>query len=597
MKLKEYIRLGKISIKSRKKSTKNTVRGISFGLIMLIPVVFFTLAFNVDMTNKINDTRNISIVNVLTHGEGAESATVQLGDNSNSPIVFGASDMARITERTDAVEEVVYADYWAFGSDRSNTNGYAIIDEQMMQYSEITGNGNYGGQINYSDILMPNLNVKVVDITRSGGKTVPAGIVEDLEEAGKTVLSAGEGFSEEGGKGEVMISELVLQKYGIDPSEAIGKEFSLLSQLSFNEPHYYNQEYVSGYFLDNDTNPNNSYSVSEDGVVPNFGAAVIAKFEIVGIISNEYFSLNSALFHEPQVWITDASVYQTAGGERTVKYLPELKTHSKESTSGSTSNYQIVTYPEAGEEGVMNLMQQAAEEKMFFPAVPAMTPWCGGEFYVWDAYFEAPVTMASVQCKDYDGASTVVGIIDGVYTNLTGEDSSDMGMGGYATSYCAVEAFENFSMLHTIGGYVMVVMYVFGGIIFFATLLNLYNSVNYSVQARRNYIGMMRAIGATKDVIPRLYLVEILLIFARSLIWVLIFSGGISYGIKALIDMLFKSEASMLLGTTLSLNFGYFFLALGVVFVLIFAIAFIFSRVACLSVTRKGILEVLSDDK
>ena len=54
MKVKEYIRLGKISIKSRKKSTRNTVRGIAFGLIMLVPIVFFTLAFYLDLTDKIN---------------------------------------------------------------------------------------------------------------------------------------------------------------------------------------------------------------------------------------------------------------------------------------------------------------------------------------------------------------------------------------------------------------------------------------------------------------------------------------------------------------------------------------------------------------
>lgn len=52
----------------------------------------------------------------------------------------------------------------------------------------------------------------------------------------------------------------------------------------------------------------------------------------------------------------------------------------------------------------------------------------------------------------------------------------------------ANSVYSNFFLLATIGSYLMLVLYTFGGIIFFATMLNLYNSVNYSVQARRNYM-------------------------------------------------------------------------------------------------------------
>ena len=142
----------------------------------------------------------------------------------------------------------------------------------------------------------------------------------------------------------------------------------------------------------------------------------------------------------------------------------------------------------------------------------------------------------------------------------------------------------------------MIVMYTFGGIIFFATLLNLYHSVNYSVQARRNYLGMMRAIGAKQSMIPKLYFVEILIIFLRSTVWVLLFGGGLSFGIKFGVDTLFKQNA-LIFGAAVKLNFGYFFLSLFIAVCVVFLVAYLFSRIACLSVTRKNILEVLSDEK
>lgn len=58
MRFGDYLRLGKISIKNRRKSTRNTVRGVSFALVMLVPIVFFTLSFYVGMTSEVNCRKN-----------------------------------------------------------------------------------------------------------------------------------------------------------------------------------------------------------------------------------------------------------------------------------------------------------------------------------------------------------------------------------------------------------------------------------------------------------------------------------------------------------------------------------------------------------
>lgn len=588
MKVKEYIRLGKISIKSRKKSTRNTVRGIAFGLIMLVPIVFFTLAFYLDLTDKINQTHNISSFYVHALGENEK----QEGAYDSGSFVFGNTDVQLLQKRMgEEIEDMIYTNRYSIG-DR-----YSDSESSKIKIGSLSKSVSNFKQFNYDTGKKVNANadIKVIDRERSNGKLFPDGFESDLKNTGKKVFAAGGGFSENG-KGEIIVSEMIVKAYNLSPESAIGSSVTVTANGRFDSAYYFTDGPYSGYYLDNDTNPDNTYvpNITEDDENDKFTVDVIRNFKIVGVISEDYFLLNKTLSNDANFWISEDSQFVTEDGERHIKYLPSLASYETENDNGDTAKYQIVTYSIAGKAGIELLAEQAAAEHMFFPAIPALIFTMGTTNY--SSFMpEEPYTSVIVQCKDYDNASKIETILNNAYTRISGEEAS--AFGGYVRYYCATEAYSNFSMLHQIGGYLMVVMYTFGGIIFFATLLNLYNSVNYSVQARRNYIGMMRAIGAKQKVIPRLYFVEILLIFWRSFLWVLIFGGGISYGIKALIDMLFKQEEAAILGAAISLNFGWFFVALVSVIVLVFFIAFLFSRVACRAVTKKGILEVLSDDK
>lgn len=580
MKVSEYIRLGKISIKSRKKSTRNTVRGIAFGLIMLVPIVFFTLAFYLDLTDTINATRNVSSFYMTSFDEDSQKD----GYYQNSYIIFGNNDVSALEKRVgEEVEEIVYSKNFVLGS--SGYENALIINGISKQSSEFN-------QISSLKQLTANCNLKVIDLERSKGKLFPSGFEKDVEKTGFNIFAAGGGFSE-GEKGEIIISEMLAEKYGLSADEAIGTTLTLKTASGFSRPL---PQLSRGHYLDNDTNPNNPYMPSaETGYLThNFSVDVIHEFKIVGVISSEYFKLNKHLMLDANLWISDKSVYEGSGEDRYIKYLPTLTTREGESDRGDTFEYQIVTYPKLGVAGIEELAEQAAQEKMFFPAVPAIL-FYGGVSAVLDTMPETPYDSLTVQCGDYDGAAKISTLLGSCYSRISGKEYSTFD--SYIAFNWATESFLNFSLLHQIGGYLMIVMYTFGGIIFFATLLNLYNSVNYSVQARRNYIGMMRAIGATQKTIPRLYFVEILLIFWRSFWWVLFIGGGLSYGIKAVIDILFEQEEAVILGAKLSLNFGWFFVALVAVVAVVFLIAFLFSRVACRSVTQKGILEVLSDEK
>jgi ABC-type antimicrobial peptide transport system permease subunit len=511
------------------------------------------------------------------------------------------------------VENVVYADYYYCNpydyqnnvvydkeeGEEEEVQSYITIDGVKKPLSDLAETNSYN---NDSNSAVSNTSVKVIDLERSDGKIYPNGIADDLEKDGKQIWAAGGSFSESS-KGEVILSEILLKKFGLSPTEAIGK--SLTYQISGTVRIKRSDDSGDNYgtYLDGDANANNGLtSFSTDDLSNSYSsevaisATVLSEFKIVGVISSDYFNAGSWQKAEPQIWISDASAYTRKGDSVTTAYFPTVKNYTDEDENGSSNSYQVITYSQVGATGIATLSEQAAEEKMFFPAFPLLNIATMTNSYMDTLTAEYPVTTMAIQCKNYQKATDIVGYIDTLYSNLSGEESD--AFYSYASNTCASELFSNFTMLNQVGGYVMVIMYTFGGIIFFATLLNLYNSVNYSVQSRRNYMGMMRAIGAKDNVIPRMYFIEILLIFARSTVWVLLFGGGISYGIKALIDMVFQQEeAAALLAGGISLNFAYFFVALAAVVVFVFLIAFLFSRVACNSVTHKGILEVLTDDK
>ena len=64
MKYKDYVRLSKISLKARKKTTRSTVRGISFGLILLMPLLFIVIAFHIDLNKEVNKDASIRVFNI-----------------------------------------------------------------------------------------------------------------------------------------------------------------------------------------------------------------------------------------------------------------------------------------------------------------------------------------------------------------------------------------------------------------------------------------------------------------------------------------------------------------------------------------------------
>lgn len=568
MRLSDYRRLGKISIKARKKSTKHTVTGICFGLIMLIPIVYFTLAFYLGLTKELDKTATTSVFML---------------DSRN---VYDTG--AQVTSTNE------WGGFYAFDY---RTGQKLANDKQVEQYVAaemyaLTGNGGMEQRLNMTLDGDPYTYRQVTDYNNGGDSTISLKVVntyvqdrifldaelKDLSARGQKLFRYGTGFIGDG-KTQAIVSEGFLVKCGVSfdsMADLIGKNISLTAEISKQ----------NGIFLilDKDDSMDN-----DNGSYGRVSIPFLSDFTVAGILSDDYYKLPGNE-NEAVVIVTAPSVYD----ESYAAFAPTFTL----AFNDNNSTQAIVRYPD-GISATCERAKSAGRMTLAYGALSPMRYQYGGPRTL-DYYYMtetgqmtiAPI-MYKLQCGNYRKATEFTKTLNAAFATIL-PSSTDSPVG--AVEYFANNMYSNFFMLNTMGKYIMLILYSFGGIIFFATMLNLYNSVNYSVQARRNYIGVMRAIGAKQRSIPRLYFFEILLIFARALPWVLVFSAGISYGIKAGVDALFKAMSGMF-GTAISMSFAWYFATLAGVFAGVFLIAVAFSQIACHSVARKPILDVLSDDK
>ena len=554
MRFRDYVRLGRISLKNRKKSTRNTVCGISFGLTLLVAVLFFTLAFSVDLMNAINDARNVSCFAVETVNENDPQDGYEHDPNDNRTgyggALLGHAEREALYDMVGgAVEEIVSQEYVGVFASDYTLNGESFLTE-WREGRTVYDKGTY---------------IKV--LREDNQNCIPAGIHSDLARLGSSLLAAGQGFSQNS-KGEIMISETLARLNGKTPEEAIGGSLSLCVKVGS----------VGGCDWDNDNDPDNEFIEPTDIVEPR-EYILFKDFKVVGVISDEYYALNDLLEKDAHIWITGASYY---GEEEPLvpKYQPVIRIH----TSKNGWLTRVATYPE----GVERMQEAALEDGMFFVAYPAVAFSSGGYGLAPEGKLNRNSVVHFVQCRDFASAEEVTLFLHGSYKQL-----------GWMEDYVLVSyrfacsLFPSFLALYQVGNYVMLVLYAFGGVVFFATLLNLYNSVQYSVQVRRRYLGMMRALGAKSMVLPRLYFVEILLIFARSLPFAAVFGGGLSLAIKIVIDRAFANSVPVL-NVAIRLRFGFFFAAFAIALAVLVLAALLISRVSVRRAARRPIIDVMS---
>ncbi len=532
MKYNDAKRLAKISVSTKEKSTNNTVRGVVIGLVVLVPVVFFALSFYFGLNKSIEKMKSLASFNIISDH--------YINDNTG----YISYESVQKIKKLSGVEEIISGEYIRFNANEPSSLLIKI------------NKSDYPFSFNLDNQKKINTTIKINDL-KNNSKLFTSAEMDDLIglSGDSNPFKVGTGFYGDG-KGQIIISELILDYLKI-PSE-----YALLEKISVD---YLAQ--VDGY-IDNDTNPNNEFV--RDGFVFYKGYInLLQDYEIVGVIKKELFTLPSRI-NESQIWVSSSSIIED--DEYLLPYSREIISNNELINVYTYQNIDIVNYSKT----IVN------NGFIFLPIGL-------GANYAYNVNLEVypyRVVSSIVQCDNFAWAMGIEKSIIREYKNNNIIDYRP----DKNTLYIQI---RNIS---TIATYVLFALVGFSFIVLITTLLNLYNTINYSVESRRHYIGVMRAIGAKGQDIKYLYFIEIVIILSRTLIWIFTIGGAVSIIIKYIVDEGLQKFKDII-PYDLKLELKYFPIAFFTMVILEFFIAYLYSRIVCRKVASKPILEILKDEK
>ena len=561
MKYKDYKRLSKVSLKARKKTTRSTVRGISFGLILLMPLLFIVIAFHLDLNKEVNKDASIRVFNI--------SYSSEISTTSNSIYSIKEEYLDKVY-KIKGIENIIKYNQYTFNNYNEEWDDLAGKNVKKSPFSIVIEDKNFS--LNYhleseGETKENQVGLQVID--KDVGKSVF--LTADKQLANGNPLVAGNEFSSSSEK-EIMISSNLLSQYNLTVEDVINKNISISYEL----------QYPSEATTSKTADTSDSLSMYQE--IP---ITILKNYKIVGVFDSdiyksevrlktqrEYYGENAK--YETYFWITTDSVYNV----NDKSYFPELvKIENDQGEHTYTQNKYYYS------DSPVNLSKNAREnDKVFLPLGMGVSQNSQNEII--------PVYNTLLDFESYGDANNAVSVISSLL-----EDSASGIEDPYISDNYAQATFRNYRMFYNAFTYVCIVLAIFGGVVFFATLLNLYNTIHYSVQSRRNYLGMIRAIGMRGVDVIKMYFVEIFQIFKRSYIWTAIFGGGICFGISVLFNMIMESDMAAAITIDLSLNPIYILVAFIILIVVNTVISIAFALIACHNVSNKPILEVLVENR
>lgn len=562
MKLKDYFYLAKQSLKSRKKSSRNTVRGIAFGLVLILPVLFFSLAYYMDFNKKINEKESVYCLNMKTLNIDNEAK-----DTFRDYYSLLNFDIISELENADIVKQKIVSEKILLQkSFSSNEESGIFIKTSSTDFKKIDLTQSYAFGKPTNKVFD---SVRILDYDLSFGKIFPSGAEADIRDIYDmdSLFSGGGNFSAETkGNREIILSEYFVEWLGLSPKTAVGKTFTMKTLASPS---------VHGPTVDDDTDPGNEIVFQENYEKKEF--LLCENFVIVGVLRKEYYALINSE-QESHLIISDASVYSNESRD-SFKPMISLTTIQGPSDSYDTVLY---TYPTTD---IISHSQAAIQAGKFFPAYGYNIE----PSKAFNNYAQDSDMVATIQFKSYKDANIGEKIILSRLNKLkTANDDNYVPGLNFNILYSGLAETNKYSMA------LILILTIFGGIILLATLLNLYNTIEYSVESRRNYMGMLRAIGTKNYNIKGLYFVEIGIIFVKVLLRVIIFGGLLCVGVKIGFEGLYK-HLEPVFGLSLTLNFVYFPIVLGATVIVSAIVSALYAVICCHPLCNKPILSVLKD--
>ena len=600
MKSKDLFRIAKISLAARKKTAKSTVRGIAFGLILLIPVMFIAIGVFGDLNGKVNKNPEL-----LYASFSAAAARTGLPDKTLTPSTFyyGSNDFYQISYNTaknafnkiKTPEKIIYEQVTArFNYNLMTTN--AAGNSHSFDFAFNNPDGTPGAatglyvdenryilaQYNRDDLYAADPGAPfaaIMDLKESGRQGfIPAKYAKKF---GSVFVRGFDGGFTGGGKGQVILSEKFIEALGKQNSDFYGKSF----RMAYSD--------AGGVFVNPDTAANGQYYEYEQrpAQYPVPDRLFFDNYKVVGIIKadvTEWAVKTSANnYGVPQHYMANMMLFTSASlmiDEKTALDPKLTLIESDEDEFGRTDSYCVATYDQNAAE-----IDELNKEYLCLGANVFHSKGSTDSRYYYDGerpemfskvkVFADPLTYAELKSAASVLKAELAGVL-GDYTFVV-------------SNFFVSDIYGSMDTMYTVFTYLILFLSVIGGIVFFAAMVNLFNSIVHSVDSRKGYLGVLRAVGGKRRLINMMYFAESLTIFRRAVIWIVAFTAAICIGIKLLIDWAF-SYINEMMPFTLSIGWLYVPLAIGICLAALLLLGFLFSFGCSWKVSRAKITEILA---
>ena len=556
MRILDKIRLSFLSLKARRKTTLQGIFGLSFGLILLFPLLFLVIGFYGAFDAELN-------AQPLYRTQCVDYSPVK----TISGKVLCDEEFEKDVNKIYGIKNTIKFNYCYLLNERNDQVMFSINGGEKFE------------AIKPSSSSSPYcyIGLEILDKEYAHKPFLEF----DNYFFGKPLV-AGKTFTKSNSKGEVMVSTTFLRDYGLDSKTIVGSTLSVYSHLR---------------------QTGHQYSSSEDEVIKPAeykNSDVIANFvnfKIIGVYNSGIYyrrsprteqatfdlNKNQYLKRKPPkdyFWITNASLGEDGEAiapKRVFKTVETIKDEVKEISYNTWYYY---------EDTPINLSEKITN--LGYAFIPfGLGAFSRGIFN--------PLYSSSQLVEFYNFQTARRGfdkISEFYHKSITGDYSSHY----YSYPEDSVpNRFEKYQEFYDRFIYVCIGLASFGGIMFIATLLNITNTMHFAVDSSKGFIGICRAQGMKKKSIRKLFLSQINLIFASAYVAAIIFGGAICIAIKILFD---KEVQGIILDETkveITLQWFYIPISLAVLVVLTTIISFTISQILVRKINKKSIIEVLTE--
>lgn len=564
MKVEDCWRLAKISLQARAKATRNTICGMVISLVIIIPFIYAIFGLNVSVKGQLNSRPELLNVNFTSSQSGFE--TDKSIDDKNV-VAYGNNYVAKTNRSLN----------------KDRLSGLSEVESDTLHYVKMVENIDF-------------LNIKLKESISFNGRNATLRLLDKVEheKSELAVLSSNsfgrfnilkssllkdgfdKGFTQNGAK-QVILSERYLAMANLKPKDVYGKKIS----INITE---YAQDILLKANGKDDYMDKVTYKLFED-------------FEVVGIMDNSAWknpnlssgyetiydgSHNHYAFFENANIIVSGASYYGEDGKPAIRHDFYVQDNNLVCDLGdlTAKTNMAKDYLFCGANSYNSYLIYAEKSDVEFSGKLEFV-----EEHIFRYIPEKDCTKA------YDEIEEIIQKVYPIYK----DDYSTLQ--SFRLSVSASELYYKYSIIGFFMNIIITVLSVFSIIILLAALINLFNTIMHSVQSRKGYLAIMRAVGAKSKDIPKLYFFEIIRLMSRACIWIVSLSTIFSIVVKIVIDKIFSGVISgFVKGAAISLPW-YLIPVTILIFVGLLAVVGLIYAIGCsYKMAYKPIVETLQEN-